>query len=60
MARDDDNKTTISRRQVMETAAIGAAGIAGGFGLGKAGEPTPAAVAVQRMKISGAARKNSQ
>ena len=43
MARDDDNKTTISRRQVMETAAIGAAGIAGGFGLGKAGEPTPAA-----------------
>ena len=43
MARDDDNKTTVSRRQVMETAAIGAAGIAGGFGLGKAGEPTPAA-----------------
>src|SRR6516164_343836 len=42
MARDDDNKTTISRRQVMETAAIGAAGIAGGFGLGKVGEPTPA------------------
>lgn len=43
----DDDKTTISRRQMMETAAIGAAGIAGGFGLGKAGEPVPAAAQPQ-------------
>jgi nitrous-oxide reductase len=42
MARDDDEKTTITRRQVVGTAALGAAGMAGGFGLGKAGEPTPA------------------
>jgi nitrous-oxide reductase len=42
MARDDD-KTTISRRQVVGTAALGAAGVAGGFGLTKIGEPTLAA-----------------
>src|SRR5581483_1896240 len=39
MAHEDD-KNTISRRQVVGTAAIGAAGIAGGLGLGKKIEPT--------------------
>jgi nitrous-oxide reductase len=34
MARDDNDKTNISRRQVVGTAALGAAGVAGGFGLG--------------------------
>jgi nitrous-oxide reductase len=46
MARDDEN-TTISRRQVVGTAALGAAGIAGGLALGKAGAPTPAAAQTQ-------------
>src|SRR5581483_7202328 len=42
MTKEDD-KNTISRRQVVGTAAIGAAGIAGGLGLGKAVAPSPAA-----------------
>ena len=41
MAREDD-KSTVSRRQIVGTAAIGAAGIAGGIGLGKAITPEPA------------------
>src|SRR6516225_1075269 len=53
MARDDD-KTTISRRQVVGTAALGAAGIAGGFGLGKTGEPTPAAAQTRPAARTGA------
>src|SRR5215471_2205831 len=43
MAHDDADKSKISRRQVVGTAALGAAGIAGGIGLGKTGAPTPAA-----------------
>ncbi|HZR72321.1 TAT-dependent nitrous-oxide reductase [Bradyrhizobium sp.] len=46
MAHEDD-KNTISRRQVVGTAAIGAAGIAGGLGLGKTIEPTAAAAQAQ-------------
>ncbi len=46
MAHEDD-KNTISRRQVVGTAAIGAAGIAGGLGLGKTIEPTAAAAQTQ-------------
>jgi nitrous-oxide reductase len=46
MAHEDD-KNTISRRQVVGTAAIGAAGIAGGLGLGKTLEPTMAAAQAQ-------------
>jgi nitrous-oxide reductase len=47
MAHEDD-KNTISRRQVVGTAAIGAAGIAGGLGLGKVAAPTPAAAQTAR------------
>jgi len=43
MAHDDADKSKISRRQVVGTAALGAAGVAGGFGLGKSSAPTPAA-----------------
>src|SRR5690242_15164148 len=39
----EDDKNKISRRQVVGTAAIGAAGIAGGLGLGKTLEPGAAA-----------------
>jgi len=42
MAHEDD-KNTISRRQVVGTAAIGAAGMAGGLGIGTLMEPRPAA-----------------
>ncbi|MFH0297582.1 TAT-dependent nitrous-oxide reductase [Bradyrhizobium sp. 31Argb] len=40
---DDDKSTTISRRQIVGTAAIGAAGIAGGLSLGRGLAPEPAA-----------------
>ena len=40
---DDDKSTTISRRQIVGTAAIGAAGIAGGLSLGRGLVPEPAA-----------------
>src|SRR5512139_2306473 len=46
MASDMDDKdkgTPISRRQIVGTAAIGAAGIAGGLGLGRTIAPEPAA-----------------
>ena len=33
MAHDDDEKATISRRQVVGTAALGAVGVAAGLGL---------------------------
>jgi nitrous-oxide reductase len=41
--QENDNKTTISRRQIVGTAAIGAAGIAGGLSLGTGIAPEPAA-----------------
>jgi len=53
----DDEKATISRRQMMETAAIGAAGIAGGFGLAKAGDPVPAAAQSQAAPARTGAQK---
>ncbi|MCA6107090.1 TAT-dependent nitrous-oxide reductase [Bradyrhizobium cenepequi] len=40
---DDDKPTTISRRQIVGTAAIGAAGIAGGLSLSRGLAPEPAA-----------------
>ena len=39
----DEEKNTISRRQVVGTAAVGAAGLAGGLGLGRVVTPEPAA-----------------
>ena len=54
MAHEED-KNTISRRQVVGTAAIGAAGIAGGLGLGKTVEPS--AAAAQGQPAPSAARK---
>jgi nitrous-oxide reductase len=52
MAQDEDNKNehgknTVSRRQVVGTAAIGAAGLAGGLGLGRTVAPEPAAAQAQ-------------
>ena len=55
MTRDDDEKTGISRRQIVGTAAIGAAGIAGGLGLAKTVEAVPAAAQAQAPR--GGARK---
>jgi nitrous-oxide reductase len=46
MAQEDD-KSTISRRQVVGTAAIGAASLAGGVGLGRTLTPEPAAAQAQ-------------
>ncbi|MGY3603981.1 MULTISPECIES: TAT-dependent nitrous-oxide reductase [unclassified Bradyrhizobium] len=40
---DDDKSTAISRRQMVGTAAIGAAGIAGGLSIGRGLAPEPAA-----------------
>ena len=51
MAHEDD-KNTLSRRQVVGTAAIGAAGIAGGLGLGKTLEPQPAQAQLARSPHS--------
>src|SRR5579883_2809606 len=51
----DDEKTGISRRQIVGTAAIGAAGIAGGLGLAKTVEPVPGAAQAQAPR--GGARK---
>lgn len=53
MARDDD-KTTISPRQVVGTAALGAVGVAGGFGLGNTCTPTPAKAQTQPATRAGA------
>jgi nitrous-oxide reductase len=47
MSQEDD-KSTISRRQVVGTAAIGAAGLAGGLTLGRTVAPEPAAAQAQK------------
>ncbi|MDA9408169.1 TAT-dependent nitrous-oxide reductase [Bradyrhizobium sp. CCBAU 45384] len=49
MAHEDD-KNTVSRRQVVGTAALGAAGLAGGIGLGRTVSPEPAAAQAQKAQ----------
>ena len=56
MAQEDD-KSTISRRQLVGTAAIGAAGLAGGIGLGRTITAEPAAAQAQPKAASKAAAR---
>jgi nitrous-oxide reductase len=54
MARDEDNNNTINRRQILGTAAVGAAGVAGGLSLGKIAGPDQAAAQTRPAARPGA------
>ncbi|MGJ5020561.1 TAT-dependent nitrous-oxide reductase [Bradyrhizobium sp. SZCCHNS3002] len=54
MAQDDD-QTKISRRRIVGTAALGAAGVAGSIGLGKSVETAPAAAQPRSAQGAGKA-----